>query len=475
MGITIDDIKYYKSEVVTNLDNNGGRKSQIEVMSGIRHALFPRVTKAERIAGVTRYRKQFWTNENNEDDSAYDTLQWLDIPSNGDDRFYLKGGNQTDTQIEITTVKDWTGCGQLALALSGGETQIKLNMEADDFSFFNGEYLHISNKIHTNQVMDSNVDIGNSVLFDNSSWSKISSITDTVYPNGVCVGENMVMSSMGDTKEEWLHIADNLYSEVIGIGDATTEPSLNSLSNIVNGLCTLPEKCPIVTTVDESSNTLTAVFDSDGALIVGSSNASVGELNMSDGTWVLPIIWDTAPGSGEDINIEYRDKPYSYSGNTVTIDLDDPVTNIYTITKTYASGCIFKDEVRAFYDNIVKSSSSGIYDETSFPIKIHNAGAEEDTITIQFTSGTVFTVSGATLGVLGTGFSVTSDCVPVNPSNGAPMFTLDKDGWSGTWAINDTIIFDLHPSAKGIWLKEVVPAATAQEPNNLIILGWYSE
>jgi hypothetical protein len=55
------------------------------------------------------------------------------------------------------------------------------------------------------------------------------------------------------------------------------------------------------------------------------------------------------------------------------------------------------------------------------------------------------------------------------------LFTLRAAGWGGTWAAGNTITFHLHPSAQGIWLKEVVPAGTEQEPNNLIVLGWYSE
>jgi hypothetical protein len=59
MAVQASDIKFLKSVTVTDTGVNGGRKGQVEVVSGARHNLFPRVTKAERTAGVTRYRKEF--------------------------------------------------------------------------------------------------------------------------------------------------------------------------------------------------------------------------------------------------------------------------------------------------------------------------------------------------------------------------------------------------------------------------------
>jgi len=104
----------------------------------------------------------------------------------------------------------------------------------------------------------------------------------------------------------------------------------------------------------------------------------------------------------------------------------------------------------------------------------HNEGSEEDAITLTFTSAIAFTVSGTSLGSLASG-SVSADYIAYNPVSGQKMFTIPSAGWGGTWAIGDTLKLDLHPSAHPIWLKEIVPPATDQEPNNLMVLGWYAE
>ena len=70
---------------------------------------------------------------------------------------------------------------------------------------------------------------------------------------------------------------------------------------------------------------------------------------------------------------------------------------------------------------------------------------------------------------------ITGDFSPTNPNSGQPYFTIDKDGWGGTWIAGNTVVFQTHPGAVPVWMKEVVPAATSEEPDNLAIMGWYTE
>jgi hypothetical protein len=75
---------------------------------------------------------------------------------------------------------------------------------------------------------------------------------------------------------------------------------------------------------------------------------------------------------------------------------------------------------------------------------------------------------------VGTG-SISADFSPINPNTGQPYFTVDKEGWGGTWAIGETITFLTDPSALPIWWKEIVPPVTAVENDNLTVLGFYCE
>lgn len=473
MSVQASDIKFKKSVVVTDTNDNGGRKGQIEVVSGARHNLFPRVSKAERVAGLTRYRKESWCNENADDDIAYDLLVFLEFPSNGGDNYAIGEGSQIDTQGDISSAPpDWLGVGALNVALSGAETQIDLAMESDDFIFPNDGYLHISNKFETGQTVDSDVGIGESVEYTAASWSKIAATDDIVYPKGLYVGGNVVMTTQAGTNEEWPQLKSYLYTdEDIGDGDgANTSPVLTALAHGTNGICAQSGKLPVVTaTCGAVSRTVNVA--ADGSC---SGYCSAGQLAMTDGTWLMDINWTTAPDNLTDITITYRENCFKYTGNVATVYLEDQVANAYTTAKSYGAGCLFASEVTPVVSAWTEVSVGGTYDETIYPVIMYNDGTERDSWTITFTSGTAFTCSGANEGSVGSG-GVTADFSPTNPNTGQPYFTIDKDGWGGTWLSGDTVTFTTDPAGFPIWWKETVPPATAQESDNLTVLGFYVE
>ena len=481
MTISLSDIEYKKSKVVTDTTANGGRLGDVTVISGAKHSLFPRVTKTERVNGVTRYRKEFWKNENSDDDIAYGVLQWIEVPSNAGDRFYLKKGTDTDTQLTLETpvagdVVQWLGGGQLETALSGSETSVAITMESDDFVFENGGYLHIADKVQASQTIAADVNVGDSVTFG-TSWTKITSTSDITYPNGICLGATTVLSVKDTTSEEWLAIAENLYAdESIGTGDGTTTtPTVATLTHVTNGICQVAGKLPVISSLTTADAALTVYLNQDGTVDTVASDASAGELNMATGVWTTQITWDTVPGSTKDITCTYQEKPYLYAGNVVTVALDDQVANAYTTVMTRCSACLYDAEVvSAISDEAVTAAGDGNYDYTTYPIVANNAGAEQDTITLTFTSASAFTITGANLGVITTG-TTGVNVTALNPDTSEPLFTLDHTGWSGTLASGDTLIFSMVPSTVPVWLKEIVPALTAQEPHNLCVLGFYLE
>ena len=478
MAVEATDIKWLKSAVVTDTAANGGRKSNTEIATGVRHNLFPRVTKAERTSGVTRYRKEFWANRNAADDAASGVLVYPEFPSNAGDRFYLGEGTQTDTQDDLETYDPvWMGVGQLETLLSGGESSVSLTMENDDFEFPNGGTLHLADKFKTGETIASGVNIGDSVEYSvgDSEWQKISATSDVDYPSGIYVGSNTVLTVEGTTNEEWLELADNEYTdEDIGDGDgADTSPALSTLTNATNGICRQPGKLPVVTATDTGDGTMTVNVAADGTC---SGDCSAGELNMADGTWTTDITWDTAPKNATDITITYHENCFSYSGNVATVELASGTTvaNAFATANTYGAGCVDGGTVEPSSENWSETSASGTYDEASYPLTLFNDGTEEDSITITFTSASAFSCSGANAGSMGTG-DITTNFSPTNPDTGQPYFTLDKDGWGGSWTSGDTVEFDTHPAALPLWLKEVVPAATSQAAYNTFILGFYCE
>lgn len=234
MTISAGDIKFRKSVVQTDTDANGGRKGMAAVLSGARHALFPRVTKAQLIAGIARYRKEFYCNENANDEAAYGVLVYLMRPSNAGDRFYLAKGTQRDIQAEFNradypTARVWMGVGQLETALSGGETAVSLIMSSNDYQFPSDGYLYLSDNTMTGQSIASDVSIGDSVTFAGGVWSKIANTTDITYPNGWCVAADEVLTTQETTNEEFLRIA--VSDPVSWVGNVATIQLQDQVAN----------------------------------------------------------------------------------------------------------------------------------------------------------------------------------------------------------------------------------------------------
>lgn len=480
MTLALSDISYVKPRTITDSDLNGGRMGSAVVISGARHSLFKRVTKTERINGVTRYRKQFWKNSSATDDPAYGLLQWIDVPSNAGDMFYIAEGTHIDIQSDLTapvagSFPIWLGAGFLKTALNGGETSLTLTMEKNDFAFPNGAYLHLSDKTQVSQVVSSTAVVGDSVQLITGVWQKITSTTDVVYPKGMYLGDNKVLTLKTDTQEEWLIIAENLYSgEVIGTGTGLVTPALTTLVHKTNGICQIPGKLPVISTLTAADAVLTTYLNMDGSVDTSTSHATAGQLNMSNGTWTTPITWTTAPGSGKPISITYREKPYLYNGNDVTVSLDDQVSGSYEIANTTGSGCVYTSEVKARVDNVVFNPGVGNGAFDAGVLVAHNIGSVMDTITLTFTSSTAYTATGINSGVIGNS-TTSSTFVAKNPETLQNMFTVPNTAWSGTILSGNTLTFELYPSSQGLWMKEVVPALTAQEPHNLCVLGFYLE
>jgi len=474
MSVLATDIKWRKSAVVTDTSANGGRKSQTEVIHGAKHNLFPRITDAERLAGVTRYRKEYWSNENLSEDAAYDVIVFFEFPSNAGDRFYMTLGTHVDIQSEISGDGNalWVGCGTLNAALSGSETEIDVLMEYDDFEFIPGAKLHIADKFSTGQTIDSGVAIGDSVQYSGGTWYKIAVDTDITYPKGIYVGNDVVLTETGASNEEFLTIQDVFEDEDIGDGDGSdTNPPLTTLANNANGIMVEDGYRPVIKATCGSTERTVNVA-ADGSC---SGYCDAGELNMTTGVWTVDINWTTAPDNVMDILATYYEYPWSYVSTVATVKLESgqSVANAFATANTYVAGCIDSGDILAIITDWAENSSSGTYDETTYPVTAPNV-CEEETWTIEFTNATQFKVTGSILGQVATG-DISTDVTVTNPNNGEDYFFLDKDGWAGTWANLDYVTFKTHPAAVPLWLKEVVPAAAAAAERNLLVLGSYNE
>jgi len=160
----------------------------------------------------------------------------------------------------------------------------------------------------------------------------------------------------------------------------------------------------------------------------------------------------------------------SVSGNDVTITTTETLAAAYTGAVARVMSVYEPSDVECSVDNWVETSSSGTYDESTYPVICDNIGSIEQTWTLTFADATNFTVSGSTVGALASG-TVGVNYAPNNPNFTKPYFTLEFAGFGGTWANGDTLVFQTHPAALAIWEKRVVPAGAASLSGNYTTLA----
>ena len=159
----------------------------------------------------------------------------------------------------------------------------------------------------------------------------------------------------------------------------------------------------------------------------------------------------------------------SWSGDVATINLASGLMNTYSAAgPCRVASCITADEIKTSWDEWNLTSANGQYDTGSNPALLDNIGTIEQTWTLTFTSSTDFNISGDTVGALGTG-NLSTDLEPVNPDFSRPYFTLRSAGFSGSFVAGDSIIFQTHPAAIPLWLKEIVPSGAAAGNEETVI------
>ena len=146
MPVSTSEIVLFKALVNTDTNSNGGRESYTQVVDNTLYNVFPRVTNAERVAGLTRYRKIFVHNIDDEQDTLYNVAFFIDKLSTGDDYYRIATGTPTDTQNDIGGY-NFYGTGRLNSAASAGATSIDVNFFQTDLNgvLAAGDKLYITN------------------------------------------------------------------------------------------------------------------------------------------------------------------------------------------------------------------------------------------------------------------------------------------------------------------------------------------
>ena len=157
------------------------------------------------------------------------------------------------------------------------------------------------------------------------------------------------------------------------------------------------------------------------------------------------------------------------AGNVVTLPLATALAGNYTAASTRVAAVYEHGDIEALADAFVVTSTSGTYDGATYPLSLDNAGTVEQIWTLTFSDASNFSVSGDTLGSVGSG-TIGSDFAPVNSDYATPYFTLAQLGFGGTWAAGETLVFTTHPSVIPLWALRDGPAGiSAQASNNAVL------
>lgn len=224
------------------------------------------------------------------------------------------------------------------------------------------------------------------------------------------------------------------------------------------------------------------------ASITGSERqygAGLLDEDVSSGNIVKVDIGNTAIQSifqdGDQIRITDKALASDVSGNEQTLTINGAPTlsgTVLTITVLETIGFSFlalNTKVHSIYDfgdvvagsdNYSVTSSAGTFDDTNYPALVDNVGTLEETITCQFVNATQYTVTSDIRGSLGSG-NITTDFTSLNADmSNATAFVIEAGAFGGTFAQNDTVVFQTHPAAAPFWLKRVVPALTSSLSGN---------
>lgn len=182
----------------------------------------------------------------------------------------------------------------------------------------------------------------------------------------------------------------------------------------------------------------------------------------------LLLIKDSAGGTAN-VRTSSSAPCTEWNGNTATIKLSEQLPDNYTSDGTYVGVMIETGDLSPSVQNISVSSTDGQFDENG--ITLFNDGTETDTYSITFESSFSFLCAGAESGPLASG-TISTAYEPLNPKTNQPYFSIPAECWSGIFEAGNTITITTTPASRGFWIKEVVPAGCAHEPNNSFNLDW---
>lgn len=198
---------------------------------------------------------------------------------------------------------------------------------------------------------------------------------------------------------------------------------------------------------------------------VATEGAALNYLRAGDLVRVSDKTGAASPG-----NEEFRVvQAVTYAGDVATVSLAEGLAYGYPSDGTVVSSVYQAGDVGATSTSPAVVSAGGTV--AADGVLGDSIGTVDQDWTLTFTSATAFTITGDTLGNVGSG-NVTGGAAPANPSfPGRAYFSLPAGAFGGAFATGDTVTFTTRPAAIPVWYKQVVPAGAAAVSGNQVILA----
>ena len=220
------------------------------------------------------------------------------------------------------------------------------------------------------------------------------------------------------------------------------------------GAATLVSQSTTTLVVDVEDSSLTGIFRASDEIIITNKATPTSTTGNEETRTIVSID--------------------SVVGARITMTISSALANVYAAGSKVASIYPGTTPLACTVSNWVETSSAGTYDEGGYPVIMNNRGTIEQTWTVTFLTASTFTVTGDTVGSVGSG-GISADFVPNNANFSKPYFTLEAAGFGGTWAQNDTIVFQTHPITVPVFEIRNVPANTVSFSSNLATLVFTCE
>lgn len=205
--MTKDNIKIYKSSVISTGSDNGGRMggAAAESISGAVGDVLPNVPKAERLAGSNRYFKIFVKAADDNDGTFLDAKIWLHRPTAGEDWVTIFAGTADDTQGDITGTERHYGSAWLTTT-AGASTQT-LIVQVEDASLATGAkaIFQVGDEVVVSTKTDPEAVSGM------EEWHEIASVAVD--------GTTVTLGLVGTLAAEYTVAATARVSSVLALGD----------------------------------------------------------------------------------------------------------------------------------------------------------------------------------------------------------------------------------------------------------------